>query len=577
MANTISTKIKIEGEKEYKSSIKNITQETKTLDAQLKEVASRFDDETESMEKAKESAELLQKKKEALERELETMQNHLDDVKEAYGDNSMEAMKLEEQIAKVETQLNNTNSAIETNEEVLQGASDAATETSTSFEGMGEAGDIAGAMLGSSFTNMGNIIANVDLVSLASTAAGAIRDIGQAAYDAYVGYEESMGNIATATGLYGEELNNFTNSTNNLWASFSDADLTLDETTSMVGALNTRFSIGSDQVETWGNTVLRFAQETGVDATDAVNGIADAMRQWGMDTDNSSESLYNMSGIMDMLLVASQNCDVNLGTLTSAIIDNAGAADAMGMTMEELVTLLVAYEDAGGDASDMSAAIQKSYQNLNGAVQEYNATHEDSQITVEECWDSIINTLENAEDMDEALNTTVGDLGVTLEDVMGKRQAQQIANTFTTGGASIQKFSTNIENSRGSCARLQSSVITLTDSIDQMGKSAERSLFYYTALDQANATRNQTTKYAKAVSQPYLFTGEQTITVAETQPEVLVGKNYFDNLVAGAQTTNNYGGATVNVYGTSSQDVTELARLVSDEINRETAMQRRAR
>lgn len=113
MATSIGPKIGIDGEKEYKNAIKGIVQETKTLDAQLKEVASRMDDETNSMKNNQDKTELLSKKKEALTKELELMADKLEDLQNSTDDTTQAENKLQEQMAKVQTQLNKTNSELD--------------------------------------------------------------------------------------------------------------------------------------------------------------------------------------------------------------------------------------------------------------------------------------------------------------------------------------------------------------------------------------------------------------------------------------------------------------------------------
>lgn len=113
MAVSIGPKIGIDGEREYKKALKEIIQETKTLDAQIKSAGSSFDEEASAIDKNKKQTDLLLEKKKKLKQELDLMKEQLKKLQQSDGDTTVAEAKLKEQMAKVETQIGKTNDAIE--------------------------------------------------------------------------------------------------------------------------------------------------------------------------------------------------------------------------------------------------------------------------------------------------------------------------------------------------------------------------------------------------------------------------------------------------------------------------------
>lgn len=582
MANTISTKIAIEGEKEYKKSIKEITQETKTLDAKLKEVSSRFDDETEAMDKAKESAELLQKKKEALERELETMQSHLEDVTSAYGDSSIEALKLEEQIAKVETQLNTTNSAIAENESVLSGveseadsASDALGNVASAESDLADESTSMSSIFGGNIAGMADAVLTADITNILGGVVNGVVAIGEAAIESQRQYYQMIATIASGTGMTGDLNKEFAAAAQDLYASFPDVNNTLNNTAATVANLNTWFGITADQVDDFGGRVLQFSKVTGEDAAGSVEYIAKLMETWGMATDNSEESLNNMSLIMDKLQLAAENMNVPLSSVASNLNDDKVYADALGMSMDDLLGMYMAVEQSGGDLSDVSGTLKKAHDELSKAVDDA----ENSTMTEKDAWAEVKKAMEDSDSTTDALNTQIGDLGITLDDVFGtNRKAAQVVSRLTEGSASASEFSGLLSNASGEVDRIGAACETNEDKVRSFTRALSNLMTNPKYANNADRVDLGEMAFAKAMYQPYEFHGRQTITVGEAGPEVLVGKGMFDNLVAGA-TTNNYGGASIsmNIYGSDGMSVNELARAVSEQLSREVERSRAAR
>lgn len=137
MASDIGVKIGINGEKQFRDELKNITQQGKTLSAQMGELASAF-------QTADQKEDTLGKATEILDAQIQNQQKLVDKLKEAVeksteakGADANETLKLQEQLAKAETGLNNLNN---TTAESALGMNDLAENEEKAADGAQEAG-----------------------------------------------------------------------------------------------------------------------------------------------------------------------------------------------------------------------------------------------------------------------------------------------------------------------------------------------------------------------------------------------------------------------------------------------------
>lgn len=142
MANKeIKTVFKLDGEKEYKSAVKNINTELRVLSSEMKKTTAAFDENDKSMRSLKTQNEILQKQYDKQREKVEYLKNAVKDSTEAYdkakakyeeiaaaqGKESAEAVKAakamkdaQEAVTSFTIQLNNSESALNKSEEALK-------------------------------------------------------------------------------------------------------------------------------------------------------------------------------------------------------------------------------------------------------------------------------------------------------------------------------------------------------------------------------------------------------------------------------------------------------------------------
>lgn len=113
MATKIGPRIGIDGEAQYRKEMEQIIQQAKTLDAEMKSVASSFDKEASAKEKSKAVSEQLNKQIENQKNLISELEKMVARSAEATGENSTTTLKWKQQLANARTELNNMEHALD--------------------------------------------------------------------------------------------------------------------------------------------------------------------------------------------------------------------------------------------------------------------------------------------------------------------------------------------------------------------------------------------------------------------------------------------------------------------------------
>ena len=113
MARDIGPKIGIDGEAQYRKEIQGIIQQAKTLDAEMRAVASSFDKEGESQKKNLKTTEEYTKAIDAHKKKIAALEEAVRKSAEATGENSVETNKWKEILANAKTELNGLEGGLE--------------------------------------------------------------------------------------------------------------------------------------------------------------------------------------------------------------------------------------------------------------------------------------------------------------------------------------------------------------------------------------------------------------------------------------------------------------------------------
>lgn len=327
MAADVGIKIQLDGEKEYKQSLKEIISQQKEWDSEIRAVESSLDSETSAQEKARKKHELLTKSIGEQERKIELMKDQLKKAEQTYGTNSEQAKKLRTNINNATTALNKMKAA----------AKQAAEKMGSVGKSMQEAGK--------KMQKAGDVLSKSVSAPLLGVAAGAIA--------AWNDLDDAMDNVARATGATGEELQALQGIARDI-ATTIPTDF--DTAAAAVGEVNTKFGLTGEALEDLSTTFVKFSDITGQDVTSAVDGVQKALAAFNLDADDAP-------ALLDAIAKASQKTGIKVDALEASLVKNAASLSAMGLSAEDATVFLSQLEMSGANTETVMTGMQKAMTN----------------------------------------------------------------------------------------------------------------------------------------------------------------------------------------------------------------------
>lgn len=520
----IGVKLGIDGEAEYRRNLQNIIQSTKTLDKQLGELESSFDDETKSMEQNAAETELLQKKAELLNREVEEMQKMVDAAAEMYGESSTQCQKWEASLATAQTELNKTNAEIEQHNQYAEEASSALGQLTTEIESQtaeldelrtqyvnavlefGSTSDEA-EELASQISNLsGELQANQAALDEANVAAdnltsglegvsGAENDttdslanmVGQwvpgfdmmksAAMGA--GLAEMLGGIVGVIGELGgmiiEAADDYTEALHNMEVATGLTGDELDSLMEKTGELWKSFEDADTSIGDVEGAMSMLTTRLGL-TEDETAVLGDAFMQYATITGTDVKGAVN--DVIDIM----KQYGLATGDAAADTETAIGIMDALTQAQSDAD---VSVEQLAGELSKQAGAFQAlglSYEDAIGYMTAYrDAGGNVSDISTAmfnvvknlggktddlgAAWKQAMFIMSNSTDTFSTLDHEIGNTGVTIEQAFGAKKAQTMINTFSNGSVNAQKFTNSIKSSSGVVSQYFNDTRTVWDKL----------------------------------------------------------------------------------------------------------------
>ena len=186
MAVDIGPKIGIDGEKEFRESLRAMGQQLKTLGTEMKAVTSAFDVDNDSQKKLAAQSDVLNRQLEVQQQRLGEVQKALDYAKANYSENSSEVQRWQQALNNATTDVNRTKKQLNELETGVEGVGDA-------MDGAGQKTSIFGDVL------KANLLGNA-IVSGVKAVASGIKSLISGAIEGYGEYEQLVGGVETLFG-----------------------------------------------------------------------------------------------------------------------------------------------------------------------------------------------------------------------------------------------------------------------------------------------------------------------------------------------------------------------------------------
>ena len=409
---------------DFTAAIKDANSEMSSLRAEMKLNEAQFQNTGDSTEYLQNKSELLQQQLEANRDKQEALTEKLEVARDIYGDDSAEVQKLENQLTYAQVEEQN----------LMHQVSD----TNDAMNDQGDAADTAGEKVDS----MAEILVNAGIAS-------AISDIAQEALDMAQSFDEAEAAIVEGTGASGDALEELGDAAKKAYSNIADKDSSLTDVSNILAELNTRFGITGDQAAGVTEKIANFAKHTGTDGTKAVDSIANVTKRWGLGIDD-------VDGLLDDLTTANQSCQMSVDDLTGYLTNNSTAFQELGYDTTDALALLISLSDSGANVGSVMGGMTKAVTNLSGVTKDVPGTFQEAIKAIGEC-----------DTVSEALQAQVGDTGKTVEDIFGKKAAQELAVNIQNGNFQIDKWTEALQNNKGALEGTTEGATTMQDAWSQ--------------------------------------------------------------------------------------------------------------
>ncbi len=244
--------------------------------------------------------------------------------------------------------------------------------------------------------------------------------IGTGAVLAFNAVDDGMDVMLKATGATGDAANGlekiFKNVSGSVIGSFDDVG-------GAIGEVNTRFGVTGDGLETMSRDFLKFAEITGVDATQGVALVSRAMSDAGIDTKDYKK-------VLDQLSAASQASGISVEALTENLTKYGAPMRALGFDTQESIAIFAGWEKAGVNTEIAFSGMKK-------AISNWAAAGKDPR----EEFKKTLKAIEETPDIASATTMAI--------EIFGQKAGPDLADAIKGGRFSYEEFLAVVENSEG--------------------------------------------------------------------------------------------------------------------------------
>ena len=418
---------------ELTDAIQSANSEMYTLRAEMKLNEAQFQNTGDQAEYLQEKTRILEAQLEANADKQELLTQKLEAAKQIYGEDSEEVAKLERQLINAKTE-----------EEKLKSQLD---ETNKGFEDQSQASEKAG----ESVDTMAQILASAGI-------ADTVKEIAEAAMDMAESFDEANAAVVEGTGATGDALEDLNQQAQDAFGRIANANQDLTGMAGILAELNTRFRVTGDDAEDLTVKVANFAQHTGTDGVRAVDSIANIMKRWGLD-------ISDADGLMDDLTTANQACELSVDQLAGYLSNNSVQFQELGYSTEDALAMLIGLSDGGANVGTIMGSLTKAVSNLSDVTDDVPGAFQDA-----------IKAIEESGSVSEALQAQVGDTGKTVEEIFGKKAAQELAANVQNGNFAIDQWTEALENNSGALDQTTEDATTMQDAWSQASNNVSLAL-----------------------------------------------------------------------------------------------------
>jgi len=241
--------------------------------------------------------------------------------------------------------------------------------------------------------------------------------LGAASVVAFNAVDDGMDVMLKATGATGEAAGDLEKVFKNVSGSVIG---TFDDVGGAIGEVNVRFGTTGEGLETMSTDFLKFAEITGVDATQGVQLVSRAMADAGIDT-------ADYKSVLDQLSAASQASGISVETLTENLAKYGAPMRALGFDTKDSIAIFAQWEKAGVNTEIAFSGMKK-------AISNWTADGKDAKVEFGNLVKGVQDGSISAQDAMEVFGTKAG---------------PDLIDAIQGGRFSYEEFLAIVENSEG--------------------------------------------------------------------------------------------------------------------------------
>ncbi|EMS5046454.1 phage tail tape measure protein [Listeria monocytogenes] len=316
------------------ASLNKLQSEQSNLEAQSAKLASEYKLESAAMEGTATEAEKLARAEKYLadqtdvaEQKIKNMEQQLELVKQEYGENSTEALKMETSLNEAKT------SVSKLGDELTEFKGD----SNNAGQGMDELNNkLSGAVM-------------MEAAEQIAAVGEKLKEIGQYALEAFREVDDGLDTIITKTGATGKAGEDLSKVFDNI---AGKSKFEFQAVGDAVGELNTQFGFTGKELEKNSMKLLKFSDINGSDVTDSTLKAKQAMEAYGLEN-------KDLSMILDSVTYVAQGTGQSVDDIFDKAVKGAPQIEALGLSFADGAQLMANMDKAGVDSSATLSSLTK--------------------------------------------------------------------------------------------------------------------------------------------------------------------------------------------------------------------------
>lgn len=421
----IGPRIKIDGEKEYRQQLNSIITQTKTLNAQARQMESAWGKDTSAKQKAAQQTQMLTKQIEAQRQKVQLNNQMLQQAAAKYGENDARTQKWAQAVANATTELNRLEAELR--------------QVPNSMQLMGQRMQEVGQKVqtvGKTMTSIGS--------TLTRTVTAPIVAMGTAAVKVTADFDSAMSQVSAVSGATGADFDALRAKAREMGAS------TKFSATEAAQAMNYMAMAGwkTEDMLNGISGVMDLAAASGEDLATTSDIVTDSLTAFGKTAADSGK-------LADIMAAASSNANTNVSMMGETFKYAAPVAGALGFTMEDTALATGLMANAGIKASQAGTALRTGLTNLVKPTDQMKDAMNKYGIKVT----NANGTMKSFRDIMKDLRKRLGGLNEAEQAaaagaIFGKNAMSGWLAVINASDSDFEKLTTAIDNSDGTAKRM---------------------------------------------------------------------------------------------------------------------------